>query len=39
MGRASPDSKTSQQNFLVNLYTIMEVMTEFIALNTKTSTR
>ena len=39
MGRASPDSETSLQNVLVNFYTIMEVMTEFIALNTKTSTR
>ena len=39
MGRASPDSKTSLQNVLVNFYTIMEVMTEFIALNTKISTR
>ena len=39
MGRANPDLKTSQQNVLENLYTVIEVMTEFIAVNTKKSTQ
>ena len=39
MGRGNPDLKTSQQNVLENLYTAIEVMTEFIAVNTKKSTQ
>ena len=39
MGRANTDLKTSQQNVLENLHTIIEVITEFIAVNTKKSTQ
>ena len=39
LGRANLDLKTSQQNVLENLYTIIEVMTEFVAVNTKKSTQ
>ena len=39
LGRPNLDLKTSQQNVLENLYTIIEVMTEFVAVNTKRSTK
>ena len=37
-GQSKSRLKTSQQNVLENLYNIIEVMTEFIAVNTKKST-
>ena len=36
-GQSKSRLKTSQQNVLENLYNIIEVMTEFIAVNTKKS--
>ena len=38
-GQSKSRLKTSQQNVLENLYNIIEVMTEFIAVNTKKSTQ
>ena len=35
MSRANQDLKTSQQNVLENLYPVIKVMIEFIAVNTK----
>ena len=35
MSRANQDLKTSQQNVLDNLYPVIKVMMEFIAINTK----
>ena len=37
MGRVNPNLKTSQKNLLENLYTIVEVMKEFIAVSTNKS--
>ena len=35
MSRANQDLKTSQHNVLENLYPVIKVMIEFIAVNTK----